>query len=139
MPWWGWLVMAAALLAVELFVIDAQFYLVFLGVSAAVVGLMVTLGSTIVPAWRARRIAPLAAMRELDVDRSGTSRARAAVGLLSSTIGVVLVAVGLHHSGTQAIRLAGLGVLSAITGVLVSAPLISRPCAKTSAARRYAG
>lgn len=39
MPWWGWFVLAAALLSVELFVIDAQFYLVFLGVSAALVGL----------------------------------------------------------------------------------------------------
>ena len=40
MPWWGWFVLAAALLSVELFVIDAQFYLVFLGVSAALVGLL---------------------------------------------------------------------------------------------------
>jgi membrane protein implicated in regulation of membrane protease activity len=40
MPWWGWLVMAAMLLAFELFVVDAQFYLVFLGVSAAIVGLI---------------------------------------------------------------------------------------------------
>lgn len=39
MPWWGWLVVGAALLAVEMFVLDAQFYLVFLGVSAAIVGL----------------------------------------------------------------------------------------------------
>lgn len=40
MPWWGWFVLAAVLLSVELFVIDAQFYLVFLGVSAALVGLL---------------------------------------------------------------------------------------------------
>ena len=40
MPWWGWFILAAALLAFELFVIDAQFYLVFLGVSAALVGLI---------------------------------------------------------------------------------------------------
>ena len=40
MAWWGWLVLAAALLTFELFVIDAQFYLVFLGVSAALVGLL---------------------------------------------------------------------------------------------------
>lgn len=40
MPWWGWLVAGAALLAMEMFVLDAQFYLVFLGVSAAIVGLL---------------------------------------------------------------------------------------------------
>ena len=39
MLWWGWLVAGAALLALEMFVIDAQFYLVFLGISAALVGL----------------------------------------------------------------------------------------------------
>lgn len=40
MPWWGWLVLAAALLSIELFVIDAQFYLVFLGISAALVAFL---------------------------------------------------------------------------------------------------
>ena len=40
MPWWGWFILAAALLAFELFVIDAQFYLVFLGVSAVLVGVL---------------------------------------------------------------------------------------------------
>jgi inner membrane protein len=40
MQWWAWFVLAAALLSLELFVIDAQFYLVFLGVSAALVGLL---------------------------------------------------------------------------------------------------
>ena len=43
-------VMAAALLAFELFVIDAQFYLVFLGVSAALVGLLGLADGTM-PAW----------------------------------------------------------------------------------------
>ena len=40
MTWWGWLVLGIGLLGVEMFVIDAQFYLVFIGVSAAVVGLL---------------------------------------------------------------------------------------------------
>jgi membrane protein implicated in regulation of membrane protease activity len=39
MPWWGWMIAGAALLAMEMFVIDAQFYLVFLGISAALTGL----------------------------------------------------------------------------------------------------
>ena len=51
MPWWGWLVMAAMLLAFELFVIDAQFYLVFLGVSAALVGLIGLVDGSILP-WQ---------------------------------------------------------------------------------------
>jgi membrane protein implicated in regulation of membrane protease activity len=51
MPWWGWFVLAAALLSVELFVIDAQFYLVFLGVSAALVGLL-DLADPTMAAWQ---------------------------------------------------------------------------------------
>ena len=51
MPLWGWLVLAAALLSIELFVIDAQFYLVFLGFSAALVGLF-GLTTDILPAWQ---------------------------------------------------------------------------------------
>jgi membrane protein implicated in regulation of membrane protease activity len=50
MPWWGWLVVGIALLAVEMFGIDAQFYLVFLGVSAMLVGLF-GLGGIALPEW----------------------------------------------------------------------------------------
>lgn len=44
MPWWSWLILAAISLAVEMFVFDAQFYLVFFGISAAMMGLMQLLG-----------------------------------------------------------------------------------------------
>lgn len=50
MPWWMWLAAGAVLLAIEMFVIDAQFYLVFLGVSAALVGLLGLAGITM-PDW----------------------------------------------------------------------------------------
>jgi inner membrane protein len=51
MPWWGWFVLAAALLSIELFVIDAQFYLVFLGVSAALVAVL-DLAEPTMAAWQ---------------------------------------------------------------------------------------
>ena len=50
MPWWGWLVVGAALLAAEMFLLDAQFYLVFLGISAAIVGLFGWAGIDL-PEW----------------------------------------------------------------------------------------
>jgi membrane protein implicated in regulation of membrane protease activity len=40
MTWWGWMIIGALLFGAELFAIDAQFYLVFLGLSAALVGLL---------------------------------------------------------------------------------------------------
>lgn len=50
MPWWGWLVIGISLLGVEMFVIDAQFYLVFLGASAVIVGLLGLSGMAL-PEW----------------------------------------------------------------------------------------
>lgn len=47
MTWWGWMILGAVLLGAELFAVDAQFYLVFLGVSAALVGLAGLLGVTL--------------------------------------------------------------------------------------------
>jgi hypothetical protein len=50
MAWWAWLVLGIGLLGVEMFVIDAQFYLVFIGLSAALVGLLGLVGVEI-PQW----------------------------------------------------------------------------------------
>lgn len=50
MPWWSWMVVAALALAVEMFVLDAQFYLVFFGISAAIVGLL-GLSGVAMPDW----------------------------------------------------------------------------------------
>ena len=44
MAWWIWIVLGAALLAAELFLIDAQFYLVFLGSAAIAVGFAAVAG-----------------------------------------------------------------------------------------------
>ena len=50
MPWWAWMVLGIGLLGVEMFVIDAQFYLVFIGLSAAIVGLLGLFGVDL-PNW----------------------------------------------------------------------------------------
>lgn len=50
MTWWSWMVLGAVLLGAELLAVDAQFYLVFLGVSAALVGLAGLFG-LVMPEW----------------------------------------------------------------------------------------
>lgn len=40
MPWWGWMIVGALLLGSELMIVDAGFYLVFLGIAAAITGLV---------------------------------------------------------------------------------------------------
>ena len=50
MPWWGGVTVGAMLLGAEMFLIDAQFYLVFFGVAAVIVGLL-GLGGVAWPEW----------------------------------------------------------------------------------------
>ena len=50
MTWWLWMVLGAVLLSIELFAVEAQFYLVFLGVAAALVGLLGMFG-VVLPDW----------------------------------------------------------------------------------------
>ena len=50
MTWWGWMIIGAMLLGAELLAVDAQFYLVFLGLSAALVGLASLFGLAM-PEW----------------------------------------------------------------------------------------
>ena len=50
MTWWAWMVVGIVLLGVELFAIDLQFYLVFIGLGAIVVGI-VELVAPGLPGW----------------------------------------------------------------------------------------
>ncbi len=38
MPWWGWIALGTMLLVSEMLLVDLEFYLVFLGISALLVG-----------------------------------------------------------------------------------------------------
>jgi inner membrane protein len=89
MPWWAWMVLGIGLLGVEMFVIDAQFYLVFIGLSAAIVGLLGLFGVEL-PEWAqwlvfsALAIAAMLAFRrrlyEMVRNRSGHVEERLTVG-----------------------------------------------------------
>ena len=50
MQWWAWIAVGAILLGSELAFVDAQFYLVFVGASAFVVGMLQLAGSGM-PMW----------------------------------------------------------------------------------------
>lgn len=50
MPWWAWIVLGVFLLGAELTLIDAQFYLVFIGAAALIVGAL-GLGGIALPDW----------------------------------------------------------------------------------------
>ncbi len=50
MPWWGWIALGAMLFVAEMGFVDMEFYLVFLGASALLVG-MAGLGGVELPVW----------------------------------------------------------------------------------------
>ncbi len=50
MPWWGWIVIGTLVFCAELFAVDAQFYLIFIGSGALIVGVVGMLGF-VMPAW----------------------------------------------------------------------------------------
>lgn len=49
MPWWGWIILGAILLGSELMAVDAGFYLVFIGIAAAITGLVELTGIGLAP------------------------------------------------------------------------------------------
>ena len=49
MPWWGWMIIGAILFGSELLLVDAGFYLVFIGIAAAITGLIGAAGLGLEP------------------------------------------------------------------------------------------
>ena len=89
-----------------------------------VVGTVVTVFAAYLPARRAGKVAPIAAMRDVAVDRTGTSRRRAVIGTVVTLLGAALVSVGLSGGGFPAV---GMGAMLAFVGVAVLGPVIARP------------
>ncbi|MFD7681067.1 ABC transporter permease [Streptomyces sp. NPDC060187] len=87
------------------------------------VGVVVCLVSALLPAARAGRTAPLAALRETAVDESGASRGRAITGGGLAALAVALTLTGVLL--TPSLWLAGLGALLALAAFVVLGPVAS--------------
>ncbi|MFN2606785.1 MAG: ABC transporter permease [Acidimicrobiales bacterium] len=96
-------------------------------VVAVVVGIVVTVASSLLPALRATRVSPMAALRVSAIPSGGRVRpARLAVGAAFLVLGGVALAAGLGGGG---ISLVGLGALGILVGAAVLAVVIARPLA----------
>ncbi|MFK4106209.1 ABC transporter permease, partial [Streptomyces sp. NPDC019531] len=87
------------------------------------VGIVVCLGSALLPAVRAGRTAPLAALRETAVDQSGASRVRAATGGGLAAVAVAVTLTGVLVS--PSLWLAGTGAVLALVAFVVLGPVAS--------------
>ncbi|MFJ5720401.1 ABC transporter permease [Streptomyces sp. NPDC093149] len=87
------------------------------------VGVLVCLGSALLPAVRAGRTAPLAALRESAVDDSAASRTRAVAGsvLMLTSVGTILTGV----SGDPSVLPAAIGAVLAVAAFMVLGPVAS--------------
>ncbi len=99
-------------------------------ITAVVVGMAVTLLAAVIPAVKASGVPPLAALRDISLDRAGTSRVRLALGALLAAAGIVLVLVAAFATGddsSQALALVGLGAVVTLVGFVVLGPVVARP------------
>ena len=94
---------------------------------ALAVGLLVTLVAALVPARRASRVAPVAAMRVGTAQPRRATVRRGVAGLVLLLVSVALVVWGSARSGGD-LTVVGLGAGLLLVGLILLAPVIA-PCA----------
>jgi putative ABC transport system permease protein len=100
---------------------------------ALLVGVVVTVGSAIIPAVRASRTPPVAAINELPTVASAPLRRRAAVGLLITAAGVGALVLGFGIDATELalrVQVVALGSLLAFFGVVMLVAAFARPLSR---------
>jgi putative ABC transport system permease protein len=92
---------------------------------ALIGGLGVSVVSAVVPARRAAKVPPIAALRDIAVDDSGRSRVRLVLGAAVALLGGAAIAGGLGGEGDAG--LVGLGATLVFVAVVVLGPVLARP------------
>jgi putative ABC transport system permease protein len=91
------------------------------------VGTVITVVSAVFPAWRASRVPPLAAIRDVAVEGQAGIALRAFIGLVVSAIGATGILVGLFGDLDKGIYVLALGALLVFVGVTILGPAFARP------------
>ena len=97
-------------------------------VVSVVVGLVVTLLAGIVPAMKASRVPPLAALRDVAVERTSPSAPRIVAGAILTGLGVATTAAA-ALSDDPSLATVGLGAVITLIGAVVLGPVVARPVA----------
>jgi putative ABC transport system permease protein len=91
------------------------------------VGIVVTMVASILPALRASRIAPMAALRDDVALPESTLRRRVLVGSFLVVLGVGGMVLGFLGEGSTGLLLIGLGILLVLIGVALMSPFLGQP------------
>ncbi|MFC7491205.1 MULTISPECIES: ABC transporter permease [unclassified Knoellia] len=96
-------------------------------VVSLVVGLFVTLVAAYVPARKAGKVPPVAAMRDDAVLAESGMRGRIIVGGVLTVVGAALLLTGLFTDVPNQTYWVGAGILGVVLGVALISPLVGRP------------
>lgn len=91
-----------------------------------VVGFVVTVLSAAMPARRASKVPPIAALRDVAQDRSAVSKRRIVIGAGSTATAVATLLAGLNASN---VRIVGAGAVALFLAVSILGPVLARPFA----------
>jgi len=92
-----------------------------------VVGVGVTAVAALLPARRASRIAPMAALRDDVALPESTMRRRVLIGTVLVVVGAIAIALGLRGEGTRALSSIGGGIVLVIVGVYIMSAFLGQP------------
>ncbi|HEX2564003.1 MAG TPA: FtsX-like permease family protein, partial [Acidimicrobiales bacterium] len=95
---------------------------------SVVVGLVVTLLAGIIPAIKTSRVPPLAALRDVAVERTSPSAPRVVAGAILAGLGIALTAAT-ALSNDPSLGIVGLGAVITLLGTVVLGPVVARPVA----------
>jgi putative ABC transport system permease protein len=97
---------------------------------AFIVGIGVSVLTSIIPALKASRVPPLAAMRDVAIERTRASRVRLAIGVFAAVLGVASIISGVATKGSDGLLRVGMGALLMIVGLVVLGPVTAGPVSR---------